>query len=174
MNLPFLSSSPIVHPGGKFLGAGLHRAFNGAILIGMLQTSWAQAQGPDTLSLHIPPMALVTDSARASRPASHRTVEKGADEPVQVLYCPNPSYPIALGVYGFGGHVSMEFVVDTSGLAEMGDLFVAEATHIGFVPAARRAIGKCRYRPAQKAGRPVRYLVQQRVVFRQQNPDSIR
>jgi hypothetical protein len=144
-----------------------------AILIGVLRVSLALAQGPDTLSLRIPPMELVTDSTRVPRPASHGTVERGADEPVQVLYCPTPQYPMALAAYGFAGHVTLEFVVDTFGLAETDDLFVAEASHIGFVQSARRAIGKCRYRPAKKAGRPVRQVVQQRVVWRHLNPDSI-
>jgi hypothetical protein len=143
-----------------------------AILIAVLRVSLTQAQGFDTLTLRNPPMELITDSARPPRPASHHTVQKDADEPVHVLYCPAPSYPSALADFGFAGHVELEFVVDTLGLAEMDDLFVAEASHIGFVQSARRAISKCRYRPAKKAGRPVRQLVQQRVVWRQVSPDS--
>lgn len=143
-----------------------------AIAVSMLPVASIQAQAPDTLSLRIPPIERVIDSVRAARPASHRTVEKDPDEPVQVLYCPNPRYPATLAF--FGGHVNMEFVVDTLGLAELEDLFIAEATHVGFIPSARRAIGKCRYRPAQKAGRPVRHLVQQRVVFHRQILDSAR
>ena len=149
------------------------RTIFSALVIGMFQAAVVQAQGSDTLSLRIPPMERVVDSAKAARPASHRTVEKGPDQPVQVLYCPTPRYPTELAGFGFAGQVSLEFVVDTLGLAEMDDLFVAEASHIGFVQPARRAIAKCRYRPAHKAGRPVRQVVQQRVVWHQQNPDSL-
>jgi len=136
-----------------------------AIMIGMLQAALAQAQGRDTLSLRITPSALATDSATEVIPASHQSAEKNVDRPVRVIYCPEPSYPSALAAYGFGGYVNLRFVVDTVGWAELQDLVVSEASHIGFVEAARRAISKCRYAPAQKGGRPIRFLVQQRVVF---------
>jgi outer membrane biosynthesis protein TonB len=147
------------------------RRFIGAVFVGLLQAPLVQAQGPDTLSLRITPMQLVTDSANDTMPASHRSAEDNVDQPVRVIYCPEPSYPTALADYGFGGHVNLQFVIDTLGFAELEDLVVSEASHIGFVGAARRAIAKCRYRPAQKAGRRVRFLVQQRVVFRVQNPE---
>ena len=99
-------------------------------------------------------------------PASHRSTVKDADRPVQVTYCPVPNYPRGLAEYGFDGHVILRFVVDTLGLPEVEHLVVSEASNPGFVPAARRAVTKCRYRPAEKAGQPVRILVQQRVVFR--------
>jgi TonB family protein len=173
MNLPFHSSPPIVHPGCRWLGAQLHRAFNGAILIGLLQASLAQAQSNDTLSLRITPMEFVTDSTAQASPSSHRSAEKNVDRPVRVIYCPQPTYPRALADYGFEGRVVLRFVVDTTGAAELEDLVVREASHIGFVDAARRAVRKCRYQPAERAGLPVRFLVQQRVRFRQADPDSI-
>lgn len=137
-----------------------------AIVIGMLQAALAQAQDPDTLSLRITPMELVTDSATEAMPASHRSAMENVDQPVRVIYCPEPRYPTALADYGFGGHVNLQFVIDTLGFAELQDLVVSEASNMGFVGGARRAIAKCRYRPAEKAGRPVRFLVQQRIVFR--------
>jgi TonB family protein len=83
-----------------------------------------------------------------------------------------PSYPGALAAFGFSGHVTLRFVVDTLGFPEMEDLVVWEASNQGFVQAARRAVAKCRYIPAEQAGRPVRFLVQQRVVFRLSDSDS--
>lgn len=150
------------------------RMVNCALVVGMLQASECLAQGPDTLSLRMTPMAMVTDSATEAMPASHRSAETNVDQPVSVVYCPRPSHPRALWDYGFGGHVEMVFVVDTLGLAEVHDLVISEASHIGFVPAARRAVAKCRFQPARKAGRPVRRLVKQRAVFRVQTPEPVR
>jgi outer membrane biosynthesis protein TonB len=139
-----------------------------AIVIGLLQSPLLPAQTLDTLPFRVTPMEHVPDSATKPMPASHRSAEENVDQPVRVIYCPEPSYPTALGEYGFGGQVNLVFVIDTSGFAELQDLVVSEASHNGFIGAARRAIAKCRYRPAQKAGRPVHFLVQQRVVFRVQ------
>jgi outer membrane biosynthesis protein TonB len=150
------------------------RRLASAILLIVLQPSVTQAQDSDVLSLYIPPLALVSDSITETMPASHRSVSKDADQPVRVLYCPEPRYPRGLGDYGFGGQVDLRFVVDTLGLAELEDLVVSEVSHVGFVDAARRAISKCRYKPASKAGRAVRVLVQQRVVFRIRSSESTR
>ncbi|HEX2250939.1 MAG TPA: TonB family protein, partial [Gemmatimonadales bacterium] len=122
----------------------------------------------------VPPLGLVSDSVTETMPSSHLTVEKEPDQPVRVLYCPEPLYPAALGDYGFTGQVDFRFVVDTSGIAELDDMVVSEAGHRGFLNAARRAISKCRYQPATKNGQPVRVLVRQRVVFRTRGSDSTR
>jgi hypothetical protein len=61
--------------------------------------------------------------------------------------------------------VELVFVVDTRGRAEMNDVVVKQATDQLFVPSARRAISGCRFEPARAGGRPVRFLVQQAVVF---------
>jgi TonB family protein len=84
-----------------------------------------------------------------------------------VQYCPEPIYPSALAEYGFSGRVVLRFVVDTLGRPELQDLVVSQVSHEGFVEAARRAVAKCRYRPAERAGRPVRRVVTQGVSFRQ-------
>ena len=84
---------------------------------------------------------------------------------VRVISCPHPAYPAALAEYGYDGYVIARFVVDTLGLAELDDLVVSEASHPGFVEPVRRAISKCRYQPAWKAGRPVRLYVEQRGIY---------
>jgi outer membrane biosynthesis protein TonB len=145
---------------------GLHRV-RWALVLAFLPASLAKAQSSDTLSLRIAPMELITDSSSPT-PASHQSAEEKVDQPVRVIYCPEPAYPTALGNYGFGGHVILRFVVDTLGLAELEDLVVFEASNIGFIETSRRAIAKCRYRPARKAGKPVRLLVEQRILFHNQ------
>jgi outer membrane biosynthesis protein TonB len=141
-----------------------------AVLLGLLYASAAQGQQNDALSLRIPPLTPISDSATEAMPPSHRSAVGDVDRPVRIIYCPQPGYPRALADYGFEGYVELRYVVDTTGLAELQDLVVVEASHIGFVDSARRAIAKCRYRPAMRNGRTVRFLCQQRVVFRQDRP----
>lgn len=152
------------HPRTRCTEASLHR-LGWALAFALLSASVGQAQSSDTLSLRLPSMELIVDSATAAIPASHRSVERKVDRPVRVIYCPEPRYPVALAAYGFSGEVILNFVVDTLGLAELKDLVVVEASNIGFVEASRRTIAKCRYGPATKSGRPVRFLVQQQINF---------
>jgi outer membrane biosynthesis protein TonB len=135
------------------------------ISFSLLPGALAQAQGPDTLAFIISPSARITDSVTASMPASHRSAPEGIDQPAGVIYCPEPRYPGVLAEFGFDGDVDLQFVIDTSGRAELDDLVVTAASHPGFVEPARRAIAKCRYRPARKGGRAVRFLVRQRVRY---------
>jgi outer membrane biosynthesis protein TonB len=67
---------------------------------------------------------------------------------------------------GLEGRVAFRFVVDTFGRPELQDMVMVEASHQGFVPAARRTVSKCRFDPATHQGRRVRIVVQQGVVFR--------
>jgi hypothetical protein len=83
-----------------------------------------------------------------------------------VRYCPPVLYPIALWEYGVEGRVVFRFVVDTFGRPEVRDMVVVEASHEGLVPAARRAVAKCRYEATTETGRRVRAVVQQGVAFR--------
>ena len=137
------------------------------VLTGRVTATAAQAQSSDTIALRLPSSLRITDSATAARPASHLSAEWKVDRPVRVRYCPEPVYPRALAQYGFSGHVVLVFVVGTSGRAEMDDLVISETAHEGFIGAARHTISKCRFDPAEKSGRPVRYLVEQRINFLQ-------
>ena len=137
----------------------------------LLPAARAEAQSPDPLPFRSSQFGRVTDSAAAGWPASHRSASGDVDFPVQVLYCPQPRYPSELAAFGYDGEVDLQFVIDTTGLAELDQLLVLRASHPGFVLPARRAMAKCRYRPAQKAGQPVRFLVRQRIRYHLQNPD---
>ena len=121
------------------------------------------AQTPGTLPGQPIRMAPVAESARPAWPASHLTAVSNVDQPVRVEYCPRPHYPHTPPVLGYPVTVELVFVVDTRGRAEMNDLVVKRATDQLFVPSARRA--GCRFEPARADGHPVRFLVQQAVVF---------
>ncbi len=171
---PQLMRGPLgTQPRSLSTGGRLHR-LGWALVLTLLPATFGQAQSSDTLSLRITPIELIVDSSTAAMPASHRSVEKNVDQWVRVIYCPVPRSPTALAEYGVGGQVILRFVVDTMGLAELEDLVVVEASNSGFIEASRRAMAKCRYRPARKAGRPVRSVVQQRIHFQGQNLEAAR
>jgi TonB family protein len=102
-------------------------------------------------------------TARPTGPAVHSVLE--VDDPVTVLVMPAPAYPQLLRDMGITGRVVAEFVVDTAGWIEPGSWRVVQATHEGFVRAAREAVLRARFHPARVRGVPVRQLVHLPVTF---------
>jgi len=73
---------------------------------------------------------------------------------------PEPKYPASLRAAGIEGRVVVQFVVDTLGRAELGDLQVVETPHPLFVDAVRSALARYRFTIGEAAGRKVRTRVQ--------------
>ena len=71
-----------------------------------------------------------------------------------------PTFPPALRASGKNGRVLIQFVVDTLGRAEMGELRIVEADDPLFGDAVRRALPRYRFSPGEAGGRKVRTLVQ--------------
>jgi protein TonB len=71
-----------------------------------------------------------------------------------------PRYPAALREAGVQGRVVVQFVVDTLGHAELGELQVIETPHALFVDAIRAALAHYRFSVGEAAGRKVRTRVQ--------------
>jgi len=71
-----------------------------------------------------------------------------------------PVYPDALLSAGVGGRVVVEFVVDTTGRADMGTFGTVSTTHPVFTEAVRRAVAAARFSPAMLGGRRVLQLLQ--------------
>ena len=76
-----------------------------------------------------------------------------------------PSYPEMLKSSGIEGEALVQFVVDTTGRAELGSFKVLRATHDAFGQAVRAALPRMRFLPAEIGGRKVRMLVQQPFAF---------
>jgi len=76
-----------------------------------------------------------------------------------------PTYPSVLQSQGVEGKVSAQFVVDTTGRAEMNSWKVLETSNELFSSAAKDAIRNARFLPAEVGGRKVRQLVQQTIGF---------
>jgi protein TonB len=73
---------------------------------------------------------------------------------------PQPRYPEGLRAAGVGGHVVLQFVVDTLGRAEPASVEIQEATRPEFADAVRAALARFRFTAGEVAGRKVRTRVQ--------------
>ena len=87
--------------------------------------------------------------------------ERYADRAPHIIGSPiQPSFPAVLRERGVSGRVSVQFVVDTLGRAEMGGLKVVEASDPLFAQAVRAVLGRYRFSPGEVSGQKVRTLVQ--------------
>ena len=78
---------------------------------------------------------------------------------------PQPTYPSMLQSAGVEGRVLAQFVVDTSGKADMSTFKVLESSHELFAQAVRQALPRYRFFPAEIGGKKVRQVVQQPFTF---------
>lgn len=76
-----------------------------------------------------------------------------------------PAYPELLKSAGVEGEVVVQFVVDTTGRAELASFRVLRSTNEGFTQAVRQVLPRMRYLPAEIEGRKVRMVVSQPYVF---------
>jgi TonB family protein len=81
-----------------------------------------------------------------------------------------PAYPPELLAQKVEGSAHVQFVVDTTGLADTSSFEVIWTTHSAFADAVRQALPAMRFRPAMFRSRRVRQLVQQPFVFRILSP----
>jgi protein TonB len=98
----------------------------------------------------------------ASAFAPGSVVDVGAVERIpRVIGNPAPPrYPNALRESGVVGAVTVRFVVDTLGRAEMDGLTVVESSHMLFADAVKSALLSYRFSPGEVGGRKVRTMVQ--------------
>jgi TonB family protein len=71
-----------------------------------------------------------------------------------------PHFPDSLRIAGTSGEVLAQFVVDTTGYADMTQFRVLKSTHALFTQAVKDALPKMEFTPAEIGGRRVRQLVQ--------------
>ena len=77
-----------------------------------------------------------------------------------------------MSAQGKEGKVDATYVVDTIGRVDTTTIQVRQSDHPLFSESVRTALGEALFRPAKRAGKPVRQLVQQRFNFKlaQQRP----
>ncbi len=78
---------------------------------------------------------------------------------------PQPRYPEMLKSANIEGEVLAQFVVDTTGRAEMSTFKVLKSSHDGFTQAVKNVLPNMRFYPAEIGGRKVKQMVQQPFTF---------
>jgi TonB family protein len=76
-----------------------------------------------------------------------------------------PIYPPDLAALGMEGMVRATYVVDTTGLVDTTTVEIILSSDPRFTESVRTALGQARFRPAIRAGKPVRQLVEQKFRF---------
>ena len=78
---------------------------------------------------------------------------------------PQPQYPASLKSANIEGEVLAQFVVDTTGRADIVTFKVLKSSHSGFTQAVRDALPSMRFTPAEIGGRKVPQIVQNPFMF---------
>jgi TonB family protein len=81
-----------------------------------------------------------------------------------------PIYPRELLALGMEGLVQAIYVVDTTGTVDTTTVEVVQSDDPRFTQSVRTALGQMKFRPAIRAGKTVRQLVQQRFRFKIEPP----
>ncbi|MDP9203154.1 MAG: energy transducer TonB [Gemmatimonadota bacterium] len=88
------------------------------------------------------------------------------EKPAEMLQdSPKPKYPAVLESSGIAGEVQAQFVVNSSGRANMDDFKVLRSTNELFTQAVKNVLPRMRFSPAMIGGKPVNQLVQQSFQF---------
>lgn len=98
------------------------------------------------------------------------TVIEVHEEAVRAANSAAPAYPPQLLTDGVEGAVTVQYVVDASGVPDIGSLRVISTTRREFADAVREALPHMRFTPARIDNQPVRQLVEQPFSFRIQRP----
>lgn len=84
-----------------------------------------------------------------------------------------PRYPEPLRLTNTEGAVMAEWIVDTTGTADLGSFRVVASSHPLFTDAVRECLAGMKFRPAELAGQRVRQLVRQEFRFQLAMPLAI-
>jgi len=83
-----------------------------------------------------------------------------------------PIYPDELRAKGIEGMVQATYVVDTAGRVDTTTIQVSRSDDPRFTKSVVTALGEMRFRPARRAGKTVRQLVEQRFRFKMAPPSN--
>ena len=91
--------------------------------------------------------------------------DASVDVPVRALVDRAPAYPETLRSAGISGNVRVQFVVDTTGRAELSSVRVVESSHELFTRAVLASLRQARFTPGEVSGQRVRTLVERSFRF---------
>jgi periplasmic protein TonB len=98
--------------------------------------------------------------------ANQTYFEFQVEKPAEMLAeSPKPKYPSVLESSGIAGEVQAQFVVSSSGKADMDSFKVLKSTNELFTQAVKNVLPRMKFSPAMIGGKPVNQLVQQSFQF---------
>ena len=98
--------------------------------------------------------------------ANQTYFEFQVEKPAEMLQdSPKPKYPAVLESSGIAGEVQAQFVVNSSGKADVDQFKVLKSTNELFTQAVKSVLPRMRFSPAMIGGKPVNQLVQQSFQF---------
>lgn len=122
------------------------------------------------------PEGTAADEATEVAAAPPPTEEIRADEVMTVLEVDTaaarfedsaaPPYPASMLARKIEGSVAVQYIVDTSGVADTSSFVVLETTHADFAKSVKNTLPAMRFRAAKMNGAKVRQLVQQLFSFK--------
>jgi periplasmic protein TonB len=100
-------------------------------------------------------------------PVTNQTYfEFQVEKPAEMLQdSPKPKYPSVLESSGIAGEVQAQFVVSSSGKADIESFKVLKSTNELFTQAVKSVLPRMKFSPAMIGGKPVNQLVQQSFQF---------
>ena len=100
-------------------------------------------------------------------PVTNQTYfEFQVEKPAEMLpESPKPKYPSVLESSGIAGEVQAQFVVSSSGRADMDSFKVLRSSNELFTQAVKNVLPRMKFSPAMIGGKPVNQLVQQSFQF---------
>ena len=100
-------------------------------------------------------------------PVTNQTYfEFQVEKPAEMLQeSPKPKYPSVLESSGIAGEVQAQFVVSSSGKADVESFKVLKSSNELFTQAVKNVLPRMRFSPAMIGGKPVNQLVQQSFQF---------
>jgi TonB family protein len=123
------------------------------------------SRGPDTDPVHSPSYSSAGLEDLVNRPIVYRPHEVDRQARLDTSEVLSLTFPPPLFASRTPGLVIAEFVVDTLGRVEDGEVGIVSSTAPPFEVAVRAALASATFVPALKDGRPVRQLVQQPFKF---------
>jgi len=98
--------------------------------------------------------------------ANQTYFEFQVEKPAEMLAeSPKPKYPSVLESSGIAGEVQAQFVVSSSGKADMDSFKVLKSSNELFTQAVKNVLPRMKFSPAMIGGKPVNQLVQQSFQF---------
>jgi TonB family protein len=129
------------------------KTFSVILALALAMTARAAAQSSDSTQAN----------AQASADSIYTTYQ--VDKQATLAKRRSPEYPEALRRRHIQGEVTVQFVVDTSGLVDSTTITITSSTNPLFAASARKAVKRSKFVSAERNGKKVKEIVDMKFTF---------